>query len=149
MKEAVDMTPEEYKKFIFESGVKDTHGGGRIITMNAEQKSQSQTTQTKSTMKNILTNKNTLVGAGIGAGTGLAISWLMGVRGGNMFGITATATIIGGLVGSSGGESFHSAMGGQFKPQLPVAAPTVCCYCGTRGYVGQLTTEGCRKKCAE
>jgi hypothetical protein len=37
MKEVVDMTPEEYKKFIFQSGVgNDTHGGGKIITMSAE-----------------------------------------------------------------------------------------------------------------
>jgi hypothetical protein len=36
MKEVVDMTPEEYKKFILQSGVgNDTHGGGKIISMSS------------------------------------------------------------------------------------------------------------------
>lgn len=35
MKEVVDMTPEEYKKFIFQSGVTRSDLGGEIIKMNA------------------------------------------------------------------------------------------------------------------
>lgn len=51
------------------------------------------------TAKNIVTNKTVLTGAGIGAGTGIVISLLMGVKGGNMLGITATTTVLGGWIG--------------------------------------------------
>lgn len=71
------------------------------------------------TAKNIVTDRTVLTVAGVGLGTGLALSWLMGVRGGQMAGITASTTILGGWVGygfSSG--SYSSADGSPSGMQM-------------------------------
>lgn len=67
--------------------------------------------------KGVVTDKTVLTVAGVGLGTGLALSWLVGARGSQMAGITATTTLLGGVMGYGfSGERYFGA-DGKGKPK--------------------------------
>lgn len=69
-------------------------------------------------MKDLITNKGLLIGAGTGAGIGLALAWLTGA---NKAGTIIALATLGGFVGYAKGETASSFSGGgiRFAPQSP------------------------------
>jgi hypothetical protein len=107
LKQVIDMSSKEYAKYIAQSGVQDTHGGGKIITMNA------------SGSKEMTTRERTLTGLGIvigGAGLVIAYSEILRVKniekhkfmGLTMISILVGGAVVGGMLGNKLGKKWQA-----------------------------------------